>query len=294
MPEVTMQGRPPSRSRGFTLVELLVVVGIIAILIALLMPAITKVRKHALELKCAANLHSIGQALTMYTQTYGYYPGGAMWGPILGPSDNMYALWPVRLRAFTGGEQGIFYCPAADERCEWRPDGPAPTGRATAFHAAFGYQEGEPLLRWQDRFFSYGYNIWGTQGTSSPPMSEQRGLGFEIVSRSVPLSPRDRDSMREVQASRVKVPSEMIAIADSTGDGVWDFSIIASITDVGNAARKPRWIGVLHRGGGNVLFCDGHVQWYLQRDLVCDSSIPGTSQWFRESLWNNDHISHEE
>ena len=61
---------------GFTLVELLVVVGIIAVLIALLMPALSKVRKHAQEVSCAANLHSIGQALTMYTQQYDRFPGG--------------------------------------------------------------------------------------------------------------------------------------------------------------------------------------------------------------------------
>src|SRR5687767_7976702 len=94
--------------RGFTLVELLVVIGIIAVLIAVLMPALSKVRKHALQVKCAANLRSIGQALTMYTQAYGYYPSGAMWGPVVGTSDNMYALWPVRLRAFMGDNQGAF------------------------------------------------------------------------------------------------------------------------------------------------------------------------------------------
>ena len=61
--------------KGFTLLELLVVVGMTTLLIALLLPAVNRVRKHALQVKCAANLRSIGQALTMYTQQYGYYPG---------------------------------------------------------------------------------------------------------------------------------------------------------------------------------------------------------------------------
>lgn len=64
-----------SRRKGFTLFELLVVIGIVALLIAVLMAALVKVRKQALEVKCRANLRSIGQALTMYTQVYGYYPG---------------------------------------------------------------------------------------------------------------------------------------------------------------------------------------------------------------------------
>lgn len=270
-----------SAMRGFTLVELLVVVGIIAVLVALLMPALAKVRKHALEVKCAANLRTIGQALTMYTQQYGYYPGGEAAG---------FAIWPPRVRTFLGGESGVFYCPAQDERCQWKRDGPTTAGRAGAVHTIWGYYEGEPVLAVHGSFFSYGYNVWGTgsnggllMGAGSSNM--HLGLG-EFVTRD----PNNSGRHRELRANRVRVPEEMIAIADATVDGGWDYAIQPRIEGF-NILPAPPAPGTVHRGGANVLFCDGHVTWYPQKHLILSKASAESEERIRR-MWNNDHDPH--
>jgi prepilin-type processing-associated H-X9-DG protein len=257
----------PYRRGGLTLVELLVVIGVITVLIGVLMPVLGRVRAHALSVKCSANLRSIGQALAMYTQQYGYYPGMAAGAAGLPDS----AVWPVRLRPFLGGSRDVFHCPAQDERSRWTRDGPAPVVPAAGAFVAYGYEPGEPLLHAGARF-SYGYNGGGVTGRT--------GLGF-WVSDTVP------EGYGLVRANRVRQPTEMIAITDSTCDGVQDYF-------TAGAGAQYMWPGMVHPaaahgGGANVLFCDGHVSWYPQQDLLVDASHFNPGDAARERMWNSDH-----
>ena len=76
--------RPSQHSRkgAFTLVELLVVIGIIAVLIGILLPALTRARQQSMTVQCMSNMRQVGLALLTYAdQGDGYlFPNGMGWG----------------------------------------------------------------------------------------------------------------------------------------------------------------------------------------------------------------------
>jgi len=94
---------PPARGRGFTLVELLVVAGIIAVLVALLLPAINSVREAGRRTACTANLNRLALAMTQFDTQHGGLPGWRNRLPLVGGvqtrwgANSRQASWAVML-----------------------------------------------------------------------------------------------------------------------------------------------------------------------------------------------------
>jgi prepilin-type N-terminal cleavage/methylation domain-containing protein/prepilin-type processing-associated H-X9-DG protein len=95
-----------STRRAFTLIELLVVIAIIGVLIALLLPAVQKVRETARSAKCKNNLKQIGLALTSYVDLHDRFPICS------DTAKGFDQAWVHTVKPFLEGSTSTFICPA--------------------------------------------------------------------------------------------------------------------------------------------------------------------------------------
>jgi prepilin-type processing-associated H-X9-DG protein len=156
--------KSPQRRGGFTLTELLTVVGLITLLVSLLMPVMSKVRAAANNTTCLSNLRQMAVAWTMYvTEEHGRLPDYIWTPPAATPQSAWYGYWTGILDK-NGVRVRSVLCPAADEET---PD-PQNHGYGNVSYAWSGkYSNSVNAIRFSNdkyRISSYGYNRFLTAG----------------------------------------------------------------------------------------------------------------------------------
>jgi len=224
---------------GFTLVELLVVIGIIAVLISILLPALSKARDAANTVACASNLRQIGQGFTMYVQdgpNRGYLPApwytGANW-----PREFWYgALQPYLLNRKPDSVSGFGsanYPYSFDElyRCPAKLNWNISTGSTQTTQVSYGMNQFDP---------------WSPTGSKGRRCVKYNQVVDCTLSTTNPGYPTTKEITR-------------IALILEVNNGA---SSVVSTSDYYNTQNPAVGLpgAFWHNKLNNMLFCDMHVE----------------------------------
>ncbi|UCD30368.1 MAG: type II secretion system protein [Planctomycetota bacterium] len=234
---------------GFTLIEVLVVVAIIALLVAILLPGLARVRETARLATCAVNMRTSGTGVIYYTQKYqGYYPMDRYWAELSRPL--MQKLNTTRQNVDqkaigSGIDQSVEYynCPSDPIR--------ARTNMAQI------HVNGQMKVVDVNYRVSFGMNGFLTQQLANST-GRQNGTNYQV------------DNDRQRKTAEVKRASEVIMLAESGNDNLFKKEQLAWDFDVAEDSSGPR-IEVHHKTGNNFLYADMHTQ-YVK--VIKGSTVP--------------------
>jgi len=270
-----MQSAPPSNprhpsfcisasrpARAFTLIELLVVIAIIAILAAMLLPALSKAKGKGQQASCMNNLRQVGIAGVMYLSDFKQYPGD------YSANLNSY-VWPTRFLYLMGNNRKAFSCPAAAPNSSWDTN----VNKTLGGNAENGTYD--PFMVTPASRFSFGYNDWGLDLNHNP----QLGLGGDVDGGFYHGPVKDTMVVR---------PTDMIMLGDVRAQPTASLiSFDANLDPTDNSTGHSQWPSNRHNYRIDFLFADGHVDTAKRPDVV----DPGNILWRRR--WNNDNLAHD-